>query len=194
MAPSTYQPLKNLGPKSRILDLPPELRNNIYEYVAHSPTEARIRNRRFVQHPLACTSRQLQLEFGPVFQEAATHAETVTAVVTDFDFNALGPWLTNFEQQRALSITLTLAAPHIEDMAQLDHWMQLCDEHDDEPKTVVREYRAVLTTEDDTGADVMDSRSKAVEAVAKNSHTVEGFVVLVAIIRAQREYWQRKVN
>ena len=77
-------------------------------------------------------------------------------------------------------------------MAQINHWLHLCDEHDDGPKCVEREYRAVLTTEDDAGADAMEVRAEAVEALFRKSATLEGFEVELAMARARREYFKRQ--
>lgn len=87
-------------PESRLLNLPAELRNQIYELVCRNDPEVEVSVRGkkvdVIPHPLARSCRQLRDEFLPMFEATALrHASTVTCYTTNLDIggSALPVWL-----------------------------------------------------------------------------------------------------
>ncbi|KAK4546851.1 hypothetical protein LTR36_001583 [Oleoguttula mirabilis] len=141
-----------MGSRSLLLDLPPELRNSVYEYLAYSVKSVDVRRGRVAQAPLARASRQLMTEYGTVFErEGAANAAVIYADVFDFDFRALVTFLNKLpapaihtrERQRELVVDIVLTAPGSGDAALLTRWALRCerlDEQDDPKRHVLRTY------------------------------------------------------
>ena len=89
--PADSQPCSREGKTTQhaspLLQLPAEIRNDIYEDVASSITKIKIRNGVTLVHPLAHACRQLRSEFLPFFKDKAfpTVASTEHMALTVFD-------------------------------------------------------------------------------------------------------------
>ena len=114
-ADPNFVSFNNLGSKSLLLDLPPELRNAVYDYVAGTVATIKVRKNKPEQHPLAYTSRQIQNEFLPVFErDGPANASTIITEIADLDFRTLVIFLNKLplpagEQRQTLSITITIS-------------------------------------------------------------------------------------
>jgi hypothetical protein len=101
-----------------LFDLPPELRNNIYEYAFATTLQVKLQDGELLSnHALLGASRQLRSEALPVLRRyALLSAQKIYVVVNEFDFGELIRFLgsLNDEQRNAINqnhslrLTLTL--------------------------------------------------------------------------------------
>ncbi|KAK5113566.1 hypothetical protein LTR85_010794 [Meristemomyces frigidus] len=127
------------------LDLPPKLRNWIYEYLgSEMPAKTfklvRIVEGTIISHSLARTCRQLKTEcapiFGPYYLQEYHTIETIQATVADFKFGNLRGVLESivkiqqlqsspFEKikLRVVQVTVELTAPAKDDLDALRTWL-----------------------------------------------------------------------
>ena len=75
--------------KPLILDLPAELRNQVYEIIAAEPGTVKIRCGRLLPHPLLRVSRLIRGEFKPIHDAALgeLHPDCVEITIHNFDFD-----------------------------------------------------------------------------------------------------------
>lgn len=92
-----FQPPNNLGTKSLLLDLPPELRNEIYERLAQSTTTIVVRNGKAVPDALARSSRRVREEYlGVVASNNFLNVTNIKTTVFNLDFRKLNGFLRKF--------------------------------------------------------------------------------------------------
>ena len=213
MKRTAFEATNNLGTKSLLLDLPPELRNNVYDYVAESE-EVRLYHGMVIQAPLALTSHQLRKEYGPIFENrAVVRAKVVTARVIDLDFgaqdaiwddippptqkgagnmSAIVPTSTESERRKAdkiVTIIFSLSESGSQNFASLRSWLDLCRK-DQKPRHIKRIYRAEGDWCDDDN--LWETEPKEFANVIRLADSTESVEIWVAIARAVRE--SRRLN
>lgn len=135
-------------PISSFLDLPPELRNLIYELVAFQTTSVKIKPGRFVvrNHALLLVCLQTHQDYFSVLQHHITHqAIHFHAEVEDFNFEDVRTALKRLpphedNTQRKLSIKLAFGTPGEVEIASLTRWLQFCENDNAITRTFKREY------------------------------------------------------
>lgn len=128
---------------SRLLKLPAELRNTIYQLASGTSDSNIIFDKTQVTVPSAALNtacRQLRQEYLPIFTAAIDQAETIYARVNGFDFYALIPLLTHLPARpdgvrRHLKVTFVFGKsatifgkPATNDVDGLWHWCMTCEE------------------------------------------------------------------
>ncbi|KAF7194874.1 hypothetical protein HII31_03795 [Pseudocercospora fuligena] len=123
-------------PAARIMDLPGELRNMLFETLANDMDHVVIHNGKIVPHPFAQANQQARQEFGWIFnslprgQKKLLRPDRVTVQVNDYDFKSavdalahcvIGP-ATKFEIQ--VRVTKQLFRCEWE---KIWPWIEYCD-------------------------------------------------------------------
>lgn len=86
------------------MTLPGELRNVVYESVAHSTEEVIVRDGGAVPHSLHQVCRQTRDEFDPVFAAVTLPTATIIAKVVDFDFSHLIDFCNTYSGEREVGV------------------------------------------------------------------------------------------
>lgn len=126
--------MATMGSSSPLLELPPELRNEVYDYVASEPlTDAVVFHDKRIPHPLARTCKLLRAEFLPIYELIDySQIERLTVVVTDFDFHpfSLFWWsvarATPAPIRADVHVVLNLTEPEAQDLDGLVSWLSRC--------------------------------------------------------------------
>ena len=96
-----FEPRSNLGSKSLLLDLLPECRNEIYDFVAQQPLKITVHRGTVVPHPLACTCRLVRADFLPVFTASGIPwSTTITAHGCNFDLRKPVTFINGFVKDK----------------------------------------------------------------------------------------------
>ena len=105
--------------RCHLLELPPELRNQIYDHVATSTRTISVHEGALVPHALARTCKQIRSESIPVFEsESIFYAHTIKARVIDLDFTNLTTFIEDYEwPHRTLNVKLKITKA---DLSEID--------------------------------------------------------------------------
>ncbi|TKA22502.1 hypothetical protein B0A50_07968 [Salinomyces thailandicus] len=129
-----------------LLELPPELRNNIYEDVARSMSTIHVDGNRIEQHALTSTCRHVCEEFLRL-SEAITlsYATTIHARIYNMDFSALERVYRNASLKQPKTILITLVLPNSTSpthATSFGTWLELSKKSDSFSNIIKRSYRA----------------------------------------------------
>ncbi|KAK4546963.1 hypothetical protein LTR36_001695 [Oleoguttula mirabilis] len=174
-----------------LLNLPPELRNSIYEYVASGNERARFNEHGLVPHALAQTCHQICNEFESIYQHTTKSSmRTLRVRIVDFDFQPFIAYLTNgFPNARSLQtikfdifLTETIVAEKVRGVKE---WLEFCEEHSDlrriedcdeedecEWKPVIKTYYVECRAFDEAET-VMQSMMAAPDTLSKSRATAD---------------------
>ena len=116
---------------SPLLDLPPELRNSIYEAVISSGLVLELKHGHTNPHPLNRTCRLVRKEFLPIYEHATPDA--IEAEVTGFDLRTVETllksrptFLTKDDHKISICIILTDPNREAETYDMLEQWLRGC--------------------------------------------------------------------
>ena len=130
-----FKPLNNLGTKSLLLDLPAELRNNVYYYIARSVRSIILLGSKAVSPPLAQVNRQVQRELlSLVAANGVNPDSSIQASINDFDFRKVVTFLNKNLKVRKpdkggtcdLQIAITMTDPKAFRPINVRRWVNRC--------------------------------------------------------------------
>lgn len=115
----------------RLFDLPPELRNMIYEFVASDTTKIAVSAEGKVKEPpIAVVSKQVRLEFMPIYEACAfVDVELILADVTDYDLEPLIEVIEHrlSDIERRLHVTVEILKTQAETRGCLSPWITFAE-------------------------------------------------------------------